>query len=173
MSYMLVIKMVGYVGIGALALVSQLVAAAATGTVTLQGTVGLDCQMTSPALSGSVGLGALDQAGSQQIAFGFSCNAPFGYTMASQNGGLKSTAGANTVVYSVKLSLPTDSGTGISDTCTSTAILASNVTCSFTNSGTEIATNKTGSLDINWQADSALAVGSYADGLTVNIEPLH
>jgi hypothetical protein len=125
----------------------------------------------TPALATAANLGSLDQAGSLQIEFGYSCNAAFGYTLSSQNGGLKPAIGDGLIVYDVDVSLPTDGAT-ITDACTSTAIQEGSVTCAFSNSGTDIATNQTGTLDVKWPASESLNVGSYVDSLTISIEVL-
>jgi hypothetical protein len=125
----------------------------------------------TPALSASANLGSLDAAGSLQIEFGYSCNAAFGYTLSSQNGGLKPATGEDLIVYDVDVSLPTD-GAAITNTCTSTAIQEGSVTCAFSNSGTDIATSQTGTLNIKWPASASLHVGTYTDSLTISIDVL-
>lgn len=148
----------------------SLVLAAAKGTIVLQGRVGSECSITD-SVPTSVQLGTLDTIGTATINFGFSCNSAFTYTLESQYGGLKQTAAAtDTIVYSLAVTLPTDSGSGISETWSSDDIKVGN-TPNFANSGTGIATDQDGKVVVSWTANSELPVGNYTDSLTIEIKP--
>jgi len=153
-------------------------AAGSSGEVTLQGVVAEDCWIDN--VPATVHLGDLGQSSSDAIPFDFSCNAPFQYSLTSQNGALVHvmqsgvTGFASQLGYAVDVSLPTDTGAGIADTCASSEIAAGAVTCSFSDSGADIALNKTGSLTLSWTAPARgaatpLLAGDYADSLTLTI----
>lgn len=157
------------INIRAAIILTPAVAMAASGTIVLQGTVESACSIS--ALAATASLGSIETSSSKSITFTYSCNAPFGYTLESLNGGLKL---ATTVVeYSVTTTLPTDGGTDISDTCTSASIKTGSVTCTFTNSGSAIATAQVGTIDVSWDASNGLVTGNYTDSLVINIEARH
>lgn len=152
--------------------------AGSSGEVTLQGVVAEDCRIDN--VPATVHLGDLGQSSSAAIAFDFSCNAPFRYSLTSLNGALvhvmqSSVSGfASQLGYEVDVSLPTDTGAGITDNCASSEIAAGAVTCSFSDSGVDIALNKNGSLSLSWIAPAPgaatpLLAGDYADSLTLTI----
>lgn len=165
---------------GACLLAMPAAQAGSSGTITVQGDVPENCEIRS--IPSTVDLGELSQSSSEAIAFDFSCNAPFAYSLTSQNGALEHTTRsgvigfATSLGYGLDISLPTD-GVGISDSCTSAEIELGSVTCSFSDSGTDIALNKTGGLTLNWSvpapgAGTPLLAGNYADSLTLTISTL-
>jgi hypothetical protein len=86
-----------------------------------------------------VDVGDLRQPGSVNIALTVDCNAPFQYTMQSQNGAMRlESAPANTppgaaeVPYNVRMRIPLTLGGAIDDICASAAIRQGAVTCKFT-----------------------------------------
>ncbi|MGH6816050.1 MAG: hypothetical protein ACREC6_10115 [Hyphomicrobiaceae bacterium] len=144
-------------------------------TIALEGSITASCSLTG--VTTNLDLGNLQNAGAKTTTFMVDCNAPFKYTLASQNGALKHSTiltapggFANSLVYSVQTTIPTDSGPGINDTCASSAIKAGASTCFFTNSGSAVAIDKTASLKVSWSTSpSPLLAGSYQDQVTVTV----
>lgn len=168
----------GVIGISAMPYVQ----AGSSGTITMQGTVPPSCKIIdAPTMAG---LGNLAQSASKVVPFDFYCNAPFKYSLGTFNGALAH-SGPPTIVagsfntelaYNVAVSLPTDEGPGINETCSSTAIKAA--TCHFADSGTDTAigtgTGKPGSLTLSWTmpgigVGTPFLAGAYGDTLTLTI----
>lgn len=178
------IKVLGRVGLYIVIGIAGMpsVQAGSSGTITVQGTVTASCDiLDAPA---TVALGNLAQSASKVVPFDFYCNAPFKYSLGSLNGALAH-SGPPTVVagsfntqlaYNVAVSLPTDGGSGINETCSSTAIKA--VACHFADSGTDTAigtgSGKPGNLTLSWTmpgigVGTPFLAGAYGDTLTLTI----
>lgn len=126
--------------------------------------------------------GALPGALTASADFNVDCNAPFSYTLASRNGALAydgstmlaggSDSMGSFVRYDATVMIPLEDGAPavISDTCSSDTIDDDVNTCVFTNSGTAIALDNTGTLSIATAAASEpLLAGDYTDTLTLTI----
>jgi hypothetical protein len=167
-------RLAGTLAAYAIGLVAASGAQAATDTiVTLRGEIVPACSVTG--LSTSFDLGNLTASGTGTLGFATTCNAPFRYSLASVYGGMRHSAGATAppgfsalLPYTVRMILPTDSGT-IDNTCTSSSILASATTCSFSDSGSGIAINSASELRLGWTGAPNLLGGSYSDTLTVTV----
>ena len=146
-------------------------------TIPISGVIENSCAVETA--SSTVNLGELSNAGSLQFPITLRCNAPFSYTMVSQNGGLSlqnpeairvivgSQPFADFVSYSLSSNIPTDIGT-IADTCTSNAIKTGVETCVFTDSGTGVALPSTAQFELAWQEQAIqLLSGTYTDQLTL------
>jgi hypothetical protein len=123
-------------------------------------------------------LGNLDRAGAGSLSFTFDCNAPFAYSVTSQNGALTpigtapAAASAAHLPYSVQIRIPTTGGGTLADECTSAALLAP-PSCAFSNSGAAIASGEAAQLSIIWASarDARLLAGLYSDRLTLTVSP--
>lgn len=146
------------------------------GMVTLSGSVEQRCAITASPTSAD--LGTLSGAGSKELSFTYTCNTPFAYQLQSTNGALKhktlsgQTGFFNSLAYTVEVNLPTD-GSSISQTVVSSNLTEGSIT-TFTNSGSAIAIDKTGTLTLNWNAPelettSPLLAGDYRDSLTLTL----
>jgi hypothetical protein len=123
-------------------------------------------------------LGSLDRAGASALSFTFDCNAPFAYSLTSQNGALApngaapDAASTGRLPYSVQIRIPTTGGGALADECASAALLAP-PSCPFSNSGAAIASREAAQLAILWTSarDAGLLAGLYSDRLTLTVSP--
>lgn len=115
------------------------------------------------------------KAGSAKFAFTVDCNAPFQYTMQSDNGALRLVNAPATaprdkieVAYDVHIRIPLTLGGSIGDTCSSTSIKHGAITCRFTDSGQKVAINQRAETQVSWNGTPRqLLAGQYIDRLTV------
>ena len=114
--------------------------------------------------------------GSSKFAFTVDCNAPFQYSMQSQNGAMRlvdapASAPRETieVPYDVHIRIPLTLGGAIDDTCNSTSIRqGAAITCKFTDSGQKIAIGQQAVTQVSWNGtQNTLMRGQYSDDLTV------
>jgi hypothetical protein len=123
-------------------------------------------------------LGQLDRAGARTFSFTIDCNAPFAYSLISENGALKpvedgALAGSGTgLPYNVSTRIAMSGGASLADECASAALLAP-PTCTFSNSGSAIAPGEEAQFDISWPSaeDLRLRAGLYTDRLTLTLSP--
>ena len=163
-----------------------------TGALTIKGTVTPSCGITGP--GGTVNLGDVSAAGSQQFTMTVNCNAPFAYAAVSTNGALVSTSTPSVVAGSFDHSLPytltTDFTTDGADfghsNVPSSALTDANaapclavtydaVGCAayFADSGTTIAINKSATLTVRWSNPAnPLLAGSYTDTITITVRAM-
>jgi hypothetical protein len=136
----------------------------------------------APACSSSVtsiplSAGDVSKAGSAGYKFTVDCNAPFKYSMQSDNGALRLVSAPATaaqsaveVPYTVHLHIPLTFGGAIDDTCASAAIKQGAVSCQFSDSGQKVAINQQATTEISWNgAVQKLAGGEYHDRLTITV----
>ncbi len=116
------------------------------------------------------------KAGSSAATFTVDCNAPFQYTMQSQNGAMRlvdAPASAPQakieVPYDVHIHIPLTLGGAIDDTCNSASIRqGAAITCKLTDSGAKIAIGQQAVTQVSWNgAQGQLMAGHYSDRLTV------
>jgi len=115
------------------------------------------------------------KAGSAKFAFTVDCNAPFQYTMQSDNGALRlvnapATASRDKieVAYDVHIRIPLTLGGAIDNKCSSSSIKQGAVSCKFTDSGHKVAIKQQAETQISWNGTlSQLPAGQYIDRLTV------
>jgi hypothetical protein len=125
----------------------------------------------------TLNIGDPSKAGSTSYSFTVDCNAPFKYTMQSDNGALRlvgapaAAARASVEVpYKVHINIPLTFGGAIDDTCASAAIKQGATSCHFSDSGRKVAIEKKASAEISWNgAPGQLAAGQYNDRLTVTV----
>jgi len=116
-------------------------------------------------------------AGTDTIAFNVNCNAPFQYSLDSQNGALTLDGAAHPdgnmageVLYTVLIRIPLNSGPAIDDVRASRAIKAGAAVRHFTNSRNAVAIDKPGQMTISWEPGSKrLMAGAYQDRLTMKL----
>lgn len=116
-------------------------------------------------------------AGTDSVRFEVDCNAPFQYSMVSQNGGFQlaqgkmpSDAWSDHVPYRVSMFIPLNADNTISDSCTSQQIKHRAVTCRFSHSGNAVAIRKTAAMHISWETSKQpLIAGVYEDRLIVTL----
>ena len=153
--------------------VTALLAAVGKVEVEVTGTIRPYCANSITAVP--VNVGDPSKAGSAKFAFTVDCNAPFQYTMQSDNGALRLTNAPGAVsrdqievAYNVHIRIPLTLGGSIDDTCSSKSIKQGAISCIFTDSGQRIAINQLAETHISWKATQAqLPAGQYTDRLTV------
>lgn len=154
--------------------------AGTSGKIDLVGVVPGSCDVASSV--GIVGLGNLQAGGSHRVEFDFSCNTPFDYEIASENGALVLSgdplaqgAFRSALDYDIEVALPTDFGGGIAQTVSSGTIGPGGTPPTFDNSGDEVAIGKRGSLTLRWTAPPAddstrpMLAGGYQDTLALTL----
>ncbi len=116
--------------------------------------------------------------GSSKFAFTVDCNAPFQYSMQSQNGAMRlvdapASAPRETieVPYDVHIHIPLTLGGAIDDTCNSASIRqGAAITCKLTDSGQKVAIGQPAVTQVSWNgAQGKLMAGNYSDQLAVFI----
>ena len=132
-----------------------------------------------------VGYGAADtrtmtildlNSGSFQYGYNIECNAPFAYSVESENGALAlagQTIGPKRpearVPYVLTVNIPTDDVL-INDQCPSETLKTGQVTCQFHDSRQGIALSGQAKLSLNWNPPVvALPAGTYSDRLTFRV----
>ena len=153
--------------------VTDLLAAAGKVEVEVTGTIKPYCANSITAVP--VNAGDPRKAGSAKFAFTVDCNAPFQYTMQSDNGALRLTNAPDAVsrdqievAYNVHIRIPLTLGGSIDDTCSSKSIKQGAISCIFTDSGQKIAINQLAETHISWNAAKThLLAGQYTDRLRV------
>ena len=133
---------------------------------------------SNSATSVPVAAGDPSKAGSLKFSFTVDCNAPFQYTMQSQNGAMRLVNAPATaprekveVPYDVHIHIPLTLGEAIDDTCNSAAIRQGAATaCKLTDSGRKVAIGQQAVTQVSWNgAQGKLMPGNYSDQLTVFI----
>ena len=154
--------------------ITALNAAADKVQIEVTGNLVPSCGNSSTTLS--LDAGDLTKAGSAKFAFTVDCNAPFQYTMQSQNGALRlvnapaaASAASTEVPYDVHIRIPLTPAGAIDDTCNSASLKQGAISCKFTDSGREIAVNQTVMGQLDWKAGQQLAAGKYQDQLVISI----
>ena len=153
--------------------VTDLLAAVGKVEIEVTGTIKPYCANSITAAP--VNAGDPRKAGSAKFAFTVDCNAPFQYTMQSDNGALRLTNAPDVVsrdqievAYNVHMRIPLTLGGSIDDTCSSKSLKQGAISCTFTDSGQKIAINQLGETNITWDAAKThLLTGQYTDRLTV------
>jgi hypothetical protein len=153
--------------------VTALLAAAGKVEVEVTGTIKPYCANSITAVP--VNAGDPRKAGSATFAFTVDCNAPFQYTMQSDNGALRLANAPDAaaldqieVAYNVHIKIPLTLGGSIDDTCSSESIKQGAITCPFTDSGQKVAIDQLAKTHITWNAPKKrLPAGQYTDRLTV------
>jgi hypothetical protein len=153
--------------------VTDLLAAVGKVEVEVTGTIKPYCANTITAVP--INTGDPSKAGSAKFAFTVDCNAPFQYTMQSDNGALRLTNAPDAVsrdhievAYNVHIRIPLTLGGSIDDTCSSKSIKQGAINCLFTDSGQKIAISQQAETHISWNAAKhRLLAGQYTDRLTV------
>ena len=148
---------------------------AAVGKVEIEVTGTIKPYCANSITAAPVNAGDPRKAGSAKFAFTVDCNAPFQYTMQSDNGALRLTNAPDAVsrdqievAYNVHITIPLTLGGSIDDTCSSKSIKQGAISCTFTDSGQKIAINQQAETQISWSATQArLLAGQYTDRLTV------
>jgi hypothetical protein len=141
--------------------------------IEVSGTIAPRCGVTAVA----VPVGGVDLSRQGQAAFAFpvDCNAPFAYTVVSENGGFAlegapktgSTALSSRIPYSVDIAIPLDGG-AIVDRCESVNIVEGKRACPLSTSGRLVAIAKTGTVGVSWRKpQTGLLSGTYRDRLTL------
>ena len=127
--------------------VTDLLAAVGKVEIEVTGTIKPYCANSMTATP--VNAGDPRKAGSAKFAFTVDCNAPFQYTMRSDNGALRLTNAPDAVsrdqievAYNVRFRIPLTLGGSIDDTCSSRSIKQGAVRCTFTDSGHKVAINQ-------------------------------
>ena len=164
-------------------------------TVEIDGEIEASCEITG--LGASTALGELSASSGTTLDFTVDCNAPFAYALVSDNLGFARQSGAAPIggsdafatllPYNITASFTTDDAASFGDTAlVSTNLTAANAAdciaasynaagCPFTDSGSAIAANPSGtnaSLAISWDAAGSsdpLAAGTYLDILTITV----
>ena len=131
---------------------------------------------SNSAASVPIAAGDPSKPGSSKFSFTVDCNAPFQYTMASQNGAMRlvdaptsAPREAIEVPYDVHIRIPLTLGGAIDDTCNSASIRqGAAITCKFTDSGQKVAIGQQAVTQVSWNgAQGHLLAGHYSDQLTV------
>jgi hypothetical protein len=159
---------------GAVWPVSALFAAADQVKIEVTGNIVPAC--SSATSTTTLDAGDVTKAGSVRYSFTVDCNAPFKYTMQSDNGALRlvhapaSAARASVEVpYTVHLHIPLNGG-AIDDTCASASIKQGAISCKFTDSGGKVAITQRATADISWDSPQGLLMGGdYIDRVTVSV----
>jgi hypothetical protein len=132
-----------------------------------------------------VGYGAADtrtmtildlDSGRFQYGYNIECNAPFAYSVESENGALAlagQTIGPKRpearLPYVLTVNIPTDDVL-INDQCPSESLETGKVTCQFHDSRQGIALHGQATLTLNWNPPvTALPAGTYSDRLTFRV----
>jgi hypothetical protein len=153
--------------------VTSTLQAGETVSIELEGEIEPKCGLD--AMADYLELGEIGSVGSKSASFSISCNAPFSYSLHSQEGGLRNTATApsssfiSLLPYLVGVDIPTNTGS-IADECMSSSLQSSPSGCAHSTSGNGVSINQTGSLTISWSVPEELMAGSYTDTLTINVE---
>lgn len=151
----------------------------------LSGTVDVSCAIDTGDVGTVIDLGGISAASpavSGVLDFRISCNAPFGYTLESTNGGLSNSSGApgsgsdailTVLPYEVEFEAALEDGDTlrIKQTCKSADILDGATTpCAFANSGTSVAIDQAASLTVSVdESGSVLLGGEYTDSLKLTV----
>jgi hypothetical protein len=140
--------------------------------IEVMGNIASHCSNSSASVP--IDVGDPNNSGTSKFTFTVDCNAPFKYTMQSQNGALR-LAGAPAsaarekieVPYDVHVRIPLSLGGAIDDTCNSASIRQGGATCKFTDSGQKVAIGQQAVTQISWNgAQARLMPGNYNDQLT-------
>ncbi len=144
-------------------------------SIELTGEIQPECQLA--AMPSQLDMGQLTTSGSFTIPFTLNCNAPFGYRVHAQEGGLKYSGAYNlpaefldTIPYMLEVNIPTDAGL-ISDQCESESLAGEAPQCHFSSSGSGVAINQPSSLKISWLTNADLGAGVYREVLTFTVSP--
>jgi hypothetical protein len=153
--------------------VTALLAAAGKVDIEVTGNIKPYCANSVTAVP--INTGDPGKAGSANFSFTVDCNAPFQYTMQSDNGALRLTNAPDglsrdqiEVAYNVHIRIPLTLGGSIDDTCSSRSIKQGATSCIFTDSGQKIAIDQRAETRISRNAaKTRLLAGQYTDRLTV------
>jgi hypothetical protein len=114
------------------------------------------------------------EAGQKRLDFRISCNAPFAYSLSSEQGAMRRESGAagasgllTELPYQVALNILTDDGGSLMKTCASGELGAPGGGCQG-QSGDKTAIDKDASLTVSWGPSAGpLAAGRYLSNLNV------
>jgi hypothetical protein len=146
--------------------------------VQIEVTGNIKAYCSNSATSVPIDAGDPRQPGSSKFSFTVDCNAPFQYTMQSQNGAMRlvdapatATRDKIEVPYDIHIRIPLTLGGAIDDTCNSTSIRqGAAITCKLTDSGQKVAIGQQAVTQVSWNGTkSPLMAGHYSDQLTVFI----
>jgi hypothetical protein len=152
---------------------NEIVAAASSVRLEIIGNVTPSC--TSSITTATFRANDITKAGSSKLSFTVDCNAPFQYSLQSDNGALRlagapgsATGGSVEAPYDVHIKIPLTFGGAIDDTCASGTLKQGAVSCHFSDSGRKIAVNQTAEMDISWKSPQGqLTAGQYTDRLSI------
>ncbi len=141
--------------------------------IEVTGSIKTYCANSSSTLP--INAGDVSKAGTATVAFAVDCNAPFQYSMQSENGAMRladapagAVRAASEIPYDVRVKIPLTRGGEINDICKSASLRAGAVTCKFTDSGGRIALDQRAEAQVIWAApERHLPPGRYEDRLTV------
>lgn len=147
-----------------------------TVSIVLEGEVEPECRLSG--LASIVDLGQITKIGSRAVNFGIHCNAPFSFTLQSQEGGLRNTghtlvrAGfTDRIPYLVRLDIPTDHG-AVLNICESTLLTGSG-NCATGVSGSGIAIEQVGTLTFSWSIVQEPVAGIFADVFMFSVQTIY
>lgn len=150
-------------------------------SITASGTVGSSCSIATSTPFSPQSLSASGSAGAQATV---NCNTGFKVNALSANGAIKNSTSApsgftNTLPYTLTLSVPLETGSPVSATCSASALVAGQSSCALSpananglSSGGKASLNRTADLTVAWTVPSLptrLIAGSYSDTITLTV----
>ncbi len=153
----------------------ELTAAANSVRIEVTGAIAPSC--TSSINAATFAAPDITKAGSSKLSFTVDCNAPFQYSLQSDNGALRlSGAPATAQVsqtqtpYNVHVRIPLTFGGAIDDSCASGTLKQGAVSCPFSDSGQKIAIGQTAEMQVSWSnPQGQLMAGQYTDRLAIAV----
>lgn len=146
--------------------------------VDLEGTVVPKCGLNADSeASRALHIDNLLKAVVYQVKYNINCNAPFNYTIQSQNGALILDSGITTddaitrLPYDIHIHIPTD-GAAIEDRCSSESIISGRITCLLHDSGMSVAIGGQAILTLTLpqrETSGSVLPGRYVDRLTFTV----
>jgi hypothetical protein len=158
---------------GAIYPVNELIAAANSVKIEVTGDISPSC--TSSITTATFAAADITKAGSSKLSFTVDCNAPFQYSLQSDNGALRvsglpasAQSSRSETPYDVHVRIPLTLGGAIDDTCASGTLKQGAVSCHFSDSGRKIAVNQLAEMQISWSSPQGqLMAGQYTDRLSI------
>jgi hypothetical protein len=150
-------------------------------TISVEGVVSAHCGLLGDNSSSGhiIKLDNFYAGGANEYGFVIDCNAPFSYSLESENGALtlggvrEERAASGKVLYTIASRIQTD-GNVINDHCPSETIKSGQATCQLHDSGSSVAINQRAALTFTWRSQPLnLPAGTYSDWLifTVALRP--